>query len=617
MADIFVSYATEDRDRVKSVVGAIEKAGYSVWWDRKIGVGCSFDRVIEQELDSCACVLVIWSSTSIEKDWIRSEAQEGLDRGVLVPVLFDDAKPPLAFRRTQAAVLGRDPTDEELEPVLAAINSCLDRVSATPDQAESPPSRGALRTPSQNAIAVLPFQNLSSDPEQEFFSDGIAEDILNELSNGTDLMVRPRSSSFSLRGQSLDIPKIGELLNVTHVLDGTVRRAGRHVRVTVQLSEVRTNKSIWSGRYDRDLTDIFAVQDEITGKVLHALKSQLSGMRTPRQFVGTEAYNAFLRGRHHLAQGEFKLAQEWYETAIQLNPHNVDAMAGLSRILAMRGPRRDQSLHDHRIEMDAHLDRLLTIDPSHPQALAWTAERTFFRRRNYQSAIDQLVELVNANPSDEEAHRSLSWVLCAIGRAKLYLLTTRQMTRIAPLSREAMLNQIDAYLNIGNLSEARMAMQELSRLQIKVHPRCTAGLAIIDRDPDALQAVIDRYTAPEAWDRPFQRIWNKAMVPYLRGDFAQAREIIAERKQRRVTTVLQRHLIALIERDFDAALHHYGDALRLGYWFAYVGAHLNYQRRLVFPEFYENPRYNELLQKYGIDALSTERLRVPTLKFVA
>ena len=103
MADVFVSYATEDRERVTPIVDAIQAAGLSVWWDRRIGVGQSFDREIEQQLDACTCVVVVWSRLSVESDWVRNEAQEGFDRGILVPILLDDVKQPLAFRRVQAA----------------------------------------------------------------------------------------------------------------------------------------------------------------------------------------------------------------------------------------------------------------------------------------------------------------------------------------------------------------------------------------------------------------------------------------------------------------------------------------------------------------------------------
>lgn len=612
MADIFVSYDSTDRERIEPLVDALVAEGWSVWWDRELALGSSFDERIEEELDNARCVIVAWSASSIGSRWCRNEANEGLERGILIPVRIDDVRPPLAFRSAQtASLIGWPRARGELDDVVSGVRQRLglplpDAVSLPWRQEES----------SESVIAVLPFENLSAGPEQDYFSDGIAEDILNELAKGVDLIVRPRSSSFALRAESLDIPAIGKRLNATHVLEGSVRRSGERVRVTVQLSDVDSNRPIWSERYDRNLTDIFAVQDEITGEVLRALNAHLHTRRSPRQFVGSEAFNAFLRARHHLAQWEFSLALEWFEKATRLDPSNADAWAGLARILDMRGPHRGQSLHDHREQMEAHFDRVLAIDPTHPQALARRAESSFFRDREYQSSIDRLAALVNANPNHEEALRSLSWLLRAIGRTELYLRTTQRMVEISPLSREAMVNRIFSYLNTGRVAEARQAVEELSRLQVKEDPLSAAWLAILDRDSDFLQAVIDRNTDVDSWNFPFHRIWMTAMVPYLKGDFDQAREIIAVRKGgSRAPTNLEKWMIALIEQDFDAALDHYATALESGFWFAFVRAHLDYPLRQTFPEFCEGSRYNQLLERFGLDAALTAALKVPELTF--
>ncbi len=607
MADIFVSYASEDRDRIKPLIDAITAEGISVWWDRRIGMGSDFEREIERELDAARCVVVVWSEKSVDSDWVRNEAQEGYDRGILVPARIDDVKPPLAFRRAQTADLVEWPGSvAEFEPFLDAIRSGLGESFVRPERSE-------ITQPIADAIAVLPFVNMSNDPDQEFFSDGISEDILNELAKGAELTVRPRSSSFSLKGESLDIQSIGKRLNVTHVLEGSVRRSGERIRVTAQLSEVITNRSVWSERYDRDLTDIFEVQDEITGEILRALNAHLTQPRAPRRFAGTEAYNAFQRGRHHLGQWEFTLALEWFEKATGLDPLNADAWAGRARILDMQGPRRGQSLEDHREEIAAHFDRVLAIDPAHPQALASRAENTFFRDRDYQSSINQLVALVKANPNHEEAHRSLSWVLRAIGRAELYLQATRRMVEIAPLCREAMLQEVDSLLTVGQIDAARRAFDEFSRLQNREDPTFVSWLAILDRDTDALQAIIDRNLG--GWTS-FRREWTAAMVPYLDGDFSRAREIIAPRKRSdHDQSILEKHMIALIERDFDAALDHYADGLDSGIWFAFVRAHLNYPYRRTFPEFYEGPRFEHLLREFGFDATSTAEIEIPGLAF--
>ena len=131
MADVFLSYASEDRDRVTPIVEAIENSGFTVWWDLRIGLGTSFDREIERELEAAECVVVIWSEHSIESDWVRNEAQDGLDRRVLVPILIDNVKPPLAFRRAQAAQLTTHIRDGELNRIVASIEALVNRSTAS------------------------------------------------------------------------------------------------------------------------------------------------------------------------------------------------------------------------------------------------------------------------------------------------------------------------------------------------------------------------------------------------------------------------------------------------------------------------------------------------------
>src|SRR5262245_6109744 len=154
------------------------------------------------------------------------------------------------------------------------------------------------------SIAVLPFTNMSGDPEQEYFSDGISEDIITDLSKIAGLMVIARNSSFTFKGRSVDVRAVGRDLGVSSVLEGSIRRAGNRVRITAQLVDAATGAHLWADRYDRDLTDIFAVQDEVTRRIVDALKVTLTPAENARMTdTGTtiiEAYDCFLRGRELL-----------------------------------------------------------------------------------------------------------------------------------------------------------------------------------------------------------------------------------------------------------------------------------------------------------------------------
>jgi len=189
------------------------------------------------------------------------------------------------------------------------------------------------------AIAVLAFDNLSGDPEQEYFSDGITEDIITDLSKVGGLLVIARNSSFAYKGKSVDIRVVGRELGVSHVLEGSIRRAGNRVRITAQLIEANSGSHLWADRFDRDLTDIFAVQDEVTRCIVDVLKVKLTAAETDRIGLpptnSVEAHDLFLRGREALLSSAntrelFELAIKCFNQAIELDPDYAEPYVGLA-----------------------------------------------------------------------------------------------------------------------------------------------------------------------------------------------------------------------------------------------------------------------------------------------
>ena len=312
MADVFVSYARSDRARVAPLVAAIEAKGWSVWWDPAICPGQEFDRQIAAELKIAAAVLVVWTPKSVESRWVRGEAREGAERGILVPVRFERADLPIdvrTFHTTDFDDWGEDPRSPQVQEVIRALGAMIARQGA-PRSATAisgaEPSVSALR-PARVAICVLPFANMSGDPEQEYFSDGITEDIITDLSKVSTLAVTSRNSAFVFKGKHVDVPKVARELKVTHVLEGSVRKAGGRVRITAQLVDGSSNDHVWAERYDRDLNDIFALQDEISQAVVKALKLKLLPEEKKaieqRGTDNAEAYNLYLMGRQLYVTG--------------------------------------------------------------------------------------------------------------------------------------------------------------------------------------------------------------------------------------------------------------------------------------------------------------------------
>jgi adenylate cyclase len=314
MADIFVSYARTDKSRVAPIVAAIEAQGWSVWWDPEIAAGQQFDDQIEAELGKARCVLVIWTPTSVVSRWVRGEAREAADRGILVPVRFDEARLPMDVRALHTTDLDGwqdDAASPAFQEVLRAVRGMLARsgsgasASSVAGRAQSP----AATEPSRVSICVLPFSNMSGDAEQEYFSDGITEDIITDLSKVSSLAVVSRNTAFSLKGKGIDIAQITRQLKVSYVLEGSVRKAAGRVRITAQLIEGAKDNHVWAERYDRELSDIFALQDEISQAIVKALKLKLLPEEKKaieqRGTTNLEAYNLYLMARQFSVTGNY------------------------------------------------------------------------------------------------------------------------------------------------------------------------------------------------------------------------------------------------------------------------------------------------------------------------
>ena len=204
-----------------------------------------------------------------------------------------------------------------------------------PDAADGP----ALALPDKPSIAVLPFNNMSGDPEQEYFADGMSEDLITDLSKISGLFVIARNSSFVYKGKSVDVKQVGRALGVRYVLEGSVRRAGNRVRINAQLIDATTGRHLWADRYDGSLADVFALQDEVTRKIIAELKVHLTPTEQARQArkgtVDVDAHDAFLRGWAHYLRStpdDYAKAVPYLEEAIRRDPNYGRAHAALASL---------------------------------------------------------------------------------------------------------------------------------------------------------------------------------------------------------------------------------------------------------------------------------------------
>jgi adenylate cyclase len=296
VADIFVSYARADKARVAPLVAALEAQGWSVWWDPEITPGQEFDSQIAAALDAAKAVVVVWTPASVDSRWVRGEAREAADRGILAPVRFEAARLPIDARALHTTDLDdwrEDVRSRPFEDLRRALTSLIG------DQSIRLAEPTAARR--SHSICVLPFANMSGDSEQEYFADGISEDIITDLSKVSALSVIARNTAFTFKGRSVEVPQVARQLNVSHVLEGSVRKSGSRVRITAQLIDGKAGDHVWGDRWDRDLDDIFALQDEISQAIVGALRLKLlpdeKKAIEDRGTTNREAHDAYLRGR--------------------------------------------------------------------------------------------------------------------------------------------------------------------------------------------------------------------------------------------------------------------------------------------------------------------------------
>jgi len=275
----------------------------------------------------------------------------------------------------------------------AAGRSGMRRAGIAPGSAEANPT----------SIAVLPFVNMSSDPEQEYFSDGITEELLNLLAKIPELRVTSQSSSFSFKGQNLDIPEIAERLNVAHILEGSVRRAGNQVRITAQLIDTRSDTHLWSESWDRTLDDIFKIQDEIAADVVAQLKVTLLGAAPTAEETDPEAYTLYLQARHLGRPGTAESLEQsiaLYEQALEIDPDYAAAWNGLAANYYYQAGIGLRPINEgFQLALEA-ANRALAIDPKYAPAHARLGRIASVYNRDLAAAARHLERALDLEPTN-------------------------------------------------------------------------------------------------------------------------------------------------------------------------------------------------------------------------
>jgi TolB-like protein len=319
------------------------------------------------------------------------------------------------------------------------------------------------------SVAVLPFVNMSSDPEQEYFSDGISEEILNSLARVKDLKVAGRTSSFAFKGQQQDLRQIGDTLGVDHILEGSVRKSGTTVRITAQLIQVEDGFNLWSDTYDRELTDVFAIQDEIATAILEQLKAHLlegEQIVVASTRANSEAYDLYLLAKQRIyerTRPTLEFAAETLDRAIALDPEYAPAYAqrGITAILLREEQYgtipTDQALSQAKL----YLDQALRLDPNQPEALAGFGLYYLSTPGETDKAIELLERALSINPNLINASNWLQSAYADAGRVGDATKILEQMADRDPLYRPGIANLNRFYVFRDELDKAEAMVERV------------------------------------------------------------------------------------------------------------------------------------------------------------
>jgi adenylate cyclase len=414
MSEVFVSYARPDEPQANRVAEALRADGYHVWRDDELPAHRAYADVIEERLKAAKAVIVLWSDEAAKSQWVRAEADAARSLATLVQVTLDGTVPPMPFNQIQCADLNGWEGDSSAPGwrKLAASVAAL----AGGNRAGADSSAPIAKRSHKLSICVLPFANMSGDAEQEYFSDGISEDITTDLSKISALAVTARNTAFTFKGQAVDVCEVARKLGVTHVLEGSVRKAGARVRITAQLIDGASGDHLWAERYDRDLTDIFAIQDEISKAIVDALKIKLhQGEKKAIEQRGTtnvDAYNLYLMARQLWISGNYGDVRR-DEIVIRTTRRAIDLDPGYAQAWGLLAIAQASLRYHHGRDVDdglAAAEEALKLDPTLAAPYSVRA-RHVAEQGDFERAEDEIRRGLELDPNSWEVNREAARLL--------------------------------------------------------------------------------------------------------------------------------------------------------------------------------------------------------------
>jgi TolB-like protein/tetratricopeptide (TPR) repeat protein len=550
---VFLSYASEDSEAARRICSALQSRGIEVWFDQTdLRGGDVWDQRIRRQIKDCALFVPLVSANTLKRtegyfrlEWRLADQRTHLmarNRVFIVPVAIDTTpaaagdvpesftavhwmrvlhgEAPAAFVEHVWQLLSPDEHGVRTPaPPAASLASLV---------AQSPPP--PLCSIPEKSIAVLPFADMSPRKDQEYFSDGLAEALIDLLTQVQDLRVPARTSSFSFKGKSDDIATIAQKLRVAHVLEGSVRKAGRTLRITARLIRADNGYHLWSKTYDRNVEDIFKVQDEIAGIVVDALKAKLLPAQrvvNPHRTAITEAYEQYLLAKQFYNRRAVDSAQRAAKTlqhALALDPNYASAYVLLALSIVNQIAEDGDPGHVDAERAVAAAERAIALAPDFGEAYS---ARSYVRLRllwDWSGAQTDAEKALQLDARSNEIQRRHSLLLGATGRFPEAIAAAQTATEIEPLDVSSWFMLGLSYTAVG---ESAAGHRALSRA-VELSPESTLAtlyLAVTElvtgRTPQAL----------ETNERQQNELWRwsvLAMIEHTLGHTKESQRVLDE-----------------------------------------------------------------------------------------
>jgi adenylate cyclase len=461
MADVFISYARSTAKEANRVAEALRGLGYGVWLDDELPAHRSYTQVIEEQLKSSKAVVVVWSAEAVKSEWVQSEADQARANHKLVQLAIDGAKLPMPFDRFQCADLAGWTGDAEAPGWRKVLASVAD-LTGGPGLG-SRPGVESPQLPTKPSIAVLPFANLSGDPEQEYFADGMVVEITDALSRFKSIFVIASTSALTFKGKAVGAREAARQLGVRYVLEGSVRKAANRVRIAVQLVDAADGAQIWTHRFDDTLDDVFDLQDKVALSVAGVIepKVQLAEVRraSKRPTENMDSYDLYLRALplcHTWIAAEVFKALDMLDRAVALDPDFGPAMAQAALCHAYAfGSGWSEEFERHRHLGLELARRAIAVGSEDAEVLALVANSMMQLEQDLDAPATLIDRAMVLNPGSSRVWYFSGILKVALGEPELAVQHFEMAMRLDPLSRMYVGRRM--FTGIARFQQARFA----------------------------------------------------------------------------------------------------------------------------------------------------------------